>query len=209
MKNNESNKKINSQKYNSKNLFNHELIRTEKMKKKEKENLLLKRKDNEIEKSMIFSEKIKFGKKNYFNKKLNMNSNSQLLLYKSKNEKAKLSNNIEIYRNKEILNQKNNNIIPSRSNSGLNNSGSINNLKNIFPIIESKKNKNLINSNINDLNNSDKEKKKIKKLKFPISDRIFFNNFYKTKTKNIISIKHSNDFINYKENINNNLKNKK
>ena len=160
MKNNESNKKINSQKYNSKNLFNHELIRTEKMKKKEKENLLLKRKDNEIEKSMSFSEKIKFGKKNYFNKKLNMNSNSQLLLYKSKNEKSKLSNNIEIYRNKEILNQKNNNIIPSRSNSGLNNSGSINNLKNIFPIIESKKNKNLINSNINDLNNSDKEKKK-------------------------------------------------
>ena len=209
MKNNESNKKINSQKYNSKNLFNHELIRTEKMKKKEKENLLLKRKDNEIEKSMSFSEKIKFGKKNYFNKKLNMNSNSQLLLYKSKNEKSKLSNNIEIYRNKEILNQKNNNIIPSRSNSGLNNSGSINNLKNIFPIIESKKNKNLINSNINDLNNSDKEKKKIKKLKFPTSDRIFFNNFYKTKTKNIISIKHSNDFINYKENINNNLKNKK
>ena len=36
MKNNESNKKINSQKYNSKNLFNHELIRTEKMKKKKK-----------------------------------------------------------------------------------------------------------------------------------------------------------------------------
>ena len=215
MKNNETKKQINtiSQKNNSKNLFSNEISRIEKTKKDKNEYILLKNKNNEIENNISFAQKIKLGKSNIFNKKknININSNSQLLLYKSKlkiEKSIKLYNNIEIYKKKDISNKFKNNNIFSKSNNilnPLNKSQSINNLKSIFPIIEYKSNKK--ESHLNNI----KEKNKIKKLKFPSTERNFFNNNYKNKTNNINIIRQNNDYDSnkYKENIDNNLKYKK
>ena len=162
-------------------------------------------KKDEMEKTLSYAEKIKLVKKNNFKRKINLNSNSQLLLYKHKNDKSiKLPNNIHIYKSKEKLKTVKNNNHSLDYSTSLNKSQSINNLKTIFPIIDKKNciQKNNLTNNINDKN---KNIKSIK-FKFPITDRNFFNN-YLSNINNIKTVKNSNIFINKEKE--NNVKNNK
>ena len=162
-------------------------------------------KKDEMEKTLSYPEKIKLVKKNYFKKKINLNSNSQLLLYKHKNDKSiKLPNNIHIYKSKDKLKTVKNNNHPLDYNTSLNKSQSINNLKTIFPIIDKKNN--IQNNNSN--NNTNPKNKNIKsiKFKFPTTERNFFNN-YLSNINNIKTVKNSNIFISKEKE--NNVKNNK
>ena len=173
MKKNESKKKVNliSQRKNLKILFANKTEKMMIMNKKEKQSdkLLLNFKKDEIEKTISFAERIKLAKKNYFKKKINLNSNSQLLLYKTKKEKlVKLPNNIVIYQNKdkEDTNKNKNDNHSIDLYKSFNKSQSINNLKNIFPLIDTKKN------NIYSNNTYEKDKyNNRRKFKFPIKEK--------------------------------------
>ena len=144
----------------------------------------------EIEKTLSYPEKINFEKNNYFKKKMDFNSNSQLLLYKNRDGKPiKLPNNIHIYKSKD---KDKLNIVKGSDHSlnnslGLNKSQSKNNLKTVFPIIDKKKN--IPNSNINNYANDKNKNIKSKKFKFPISERNFFNNYLNNRN-NIKIVKH-------------------
>ena len=189
MKRNELEKKINliNQRKNLKKLFAN---KTEKMmimskKEKQKDNLILNYKKNEIEKTLGFAERIKIEKKNYFKKKINLNSNSELLLYKTKKEKlVKLPNNIIVYQSKEDSNKNSNHSL--ELDKGFNKSKSINNLKNIFPKIDNKK------INIYSNNTYEKDRNNRPKFKFPIKERNFFNNYINNINYNIKSVKNNN-----------------
>ena len=208
MKRNESKKKINliSQRKNLKKLFSNKTEKMMIMNKKEKQNekqndkLILNFKKDEIEKTLSFAERIKLAKKNYFKKKINLNSNSELLLYKSKKEKlVKLPNNIVIYQNKdnkenkEDINKTKNNNHSLDNYRGFNKSQSINNLKNsIFPIIDTKKN------NIYSNNTYEKDRNNRRKFKFPTKENNFFNNYINNINNNIKSVKNNNNENNIK-----------
>ena len=205
MKRNESKKKINliSQRKNLKKLFANKTEKMMIMNKKEKQNdkqndkLILNFKKDEIEKTLSFAERIKLAKKNYFKKKINLNSNSELLLYKSKKEKlVKLPNNIVIYQNKENkedINKTKNNNHSLDNYRGFNKSQSINNLKNsIFPIIDTKKN------NIYSNNTYEKDRNNRRKFKFPTKENNFFNNYINNINNNIKSVKNNNNENNIK-----------
>ena len=186
MKSNESKNKINI-------IFQKDFSKETLLQNKDKNSLL---KNKEIEKTLFVQEKIKLDKKNIFKKKINLNSNSQLLLYNHKNNKnvesIKLPNNIHNYKNKEdsnkIKNNNNNNNNTLDYNTGLNKSQSINNLKTIFPIINKKSKISNIKTNINNSNNNsnDTNKNKTKKsirIKFPTTERNFFNNYLNNMNK--------------------------
>ena len=205
MKRNELEKKINliTQRKNLKKLFANKTEKMMIMNKKEKQNekqndkLILNFKKDEIEKTLSFAERIKLAKKNYFKKKINLNSNSELLLYKSKKEKlVKLPNNIVIYQNKENkedINKTKNNNHSLDNYRGFNKSQSINNLKNsIFPIIDTKKN------NIYSNNTYEKDRNNRRKFKFPTKENNFFNNYINNINNNIKSVKNNNNENNIK-----------
>ena len=189
MKRNEIEKKINliTQRKNLKKLFAN---KTEKMmimskKEKQKDNLILNYKKNEIEKTLGFAERIKIEKKNYFKKKINLNSNSELLLYQTKKEKlVKLPNNIVVYQSKEDSNKNSNHSL--ELDKVFNKSKSINNLKNIFPKIDNKK------INIYSNNTYEKDRNNRPKFKFPTKERNFFNNYINNINYNIKSVKNNN-----------------
>ena len=161
---------------------------------KKNNNILLK---SHIEQIKRIKQKFKKEKANYTEKKIDNSLNSQLLLYKAKKEKIKLSNNLIIYRNKDnSYNKINNNLEYNK----INKSHSINNLKNIFPIIESTKNKKEKN------NNNNKENHIHMKFKTPTIERNLFNNFIQNtnnSNNNILTLKH----IKNTNTKNNNLKN--
>ena len=174
----------------TKNSFNNKLNKIIFENKKENNNILLKSQIEQINRIRQKFQKEK-EKSNNTEKKINNNSNSQLLIYRTKKEKIKLSNNLILYRNKDEYYKKLNNKLDY--NNGMNKSHSINNLKSFFPIIESTKNKIEKMNNIN------------KKSKFPTTERNLFNNFFQNNYNNKINnIK--NEKINYKDNNTNNGK---
>ena len=192
MKSNKSKNKINifSFKHNSNNLF------TTKTEKKclPNNNIIIKSQKDEIEKLKI--EKKIFSKKNF-----NTNSNSQLLIYKSIKENSnKLPNNISIFQNKQNNEETNMEKKDSFSLSlkfSLNKSQSINNLKNIFPIIHTQKNK--IFSYSKNSHIIPKDKSKWPKYKRPTIERNFLFNFLNNNSSNTNNTaKSSNNFINLK-----------
>ena len=190
MKRNEQKKQINiiSQHMSSQNFLVKEIHKTDKM-------FLTNKKGKDIEKKLFKSlaEKIKN------NQNTNNNSNSQLLLNRSKKEKSPIRiPNINLIRSKEEPKINKNNFRLTK-NLLLNKSQSINNLKNKFPIINSKS-KNKFNDKDKD---KEKEKAKYEELKqFPKTKINFFHNYQSSRT-NMISVKNSNNSIDNKDNCNN------
>ena len=197
MKRNEARKKINISSQQSANLQNSFFSEINKNDK----SLLPNKKEKNIEKElfMSFAEKIKMGKNHISINKINKNSNSQLLFCKTKKEKSpiKLPNNILIFKNKEEIKKIKTNNYTVKMNNSLNKSQSINNINNIFPVIEFQKNKNKVNA-------TEKNKINCPKLQFHKTELNFFNNFKSNQTNNIYSIKNANYNGNKEINKNNN-----
>ena len=173
-------------------------------KKDNTEKILLKTKKDENDENIRIIEKIKLEKENYIKKNFKTSFNSHFWHGPKKyRTPLKFSKNANIHRNSEELkNIKNDNNSIEFINTTK--SQSIKNIKDIFPSIKQQKKKFVINFNEN---KKDKYKEininNIRsKLKYPKTERNFFNNYNSILTRNMNPYK---QIINY--NYNNNQEN--